>query len=180
MKRDLEHLKLLTVFHFILAGMVAVVGSFFIFYVVMGIMMINGTFPGPRPGAAGGPPPFLGWFMLGMGAFMILLCWTQAICLAIAGYCLSRRKKWLFCCVVAGISCLNAPLGTALGVCTLLVLLRPTVKDLFAGRIIEPRSGGLGRRRAGTPPTATVRENGRSRRRFRRAASAAGGSSPAA
>ena len=36
--------------------------------------------------------------------------------------------------VVACILCLNVPIGTALGVFTILVLVRPTVKDLFAGK----------------------------------------------
>jgi hypothetical protein len=31
-----------------------------------------------------------------------------------------------------------APLGTALGVCTILVLTRPSIKDLFAGKLVEP------------------------------------------
>jgi hypothetical protein len=138
-KRDLEHLKLLTIFHFVLAGLVALIGSIFIFHLVMGILMLTGNMPGPRPGTPGAPPAFMGWFMFGLGAFMLLFSWSLALCLGIAGYCLSRRKGWMFCCLVAGFACLNAPLGTALGVFTLLVLLRPRVKDLFAGRIIEPR-----------------------------------------
>jgi hypothetical protein len=138
-KRDLEHLKLLLIFHFVLAAMVALLGSVFIIHFVMGIMMVNGTFPGPRPGTPGAPPVFMGWFMLGLGAFMVLFSWTLAICLTIAGFCLSRRKAWTYCFVVACIICINVPLGTALGVCTILVLLRPKVKDLFAGKIVEGR-----------------------------------------
>jgi hypothetical protein len=138
-KRDLEHLKLLTVFHFVLAALVALMGSIFIFHLVMGIMMLRGTFPGPKPGTPNGPPFFMPWLFIGFGAAMVFFGWALGILLAIAGYCLSRRRRWMFCCVVAGIACLNAPLGTALGVCTLLVLLRPSVKDLFAGKIVEPR-----------------------------------------
>jgi hypothetical protein len=138
-KRDLEHLKLLTVFHFVLAALVVLMHSVFLIHLIMGIMMVNGTFPGARPGTPGAPPPFMGWVMIGMGSFMLLWGWSFAILLTIAGYCLSRRRRWVFCCVVAGLACLYAPLGTALGVCTLLVLLRPRVKDLFAGKIVEPR-----------------------------------------
>jgi hypothetical protein len=138
-KRDLEHLKLLTIFHFVLAALTALGHSFFLIHLVMGIMMVTGAFPGPKPGTPGGPPAFVGWLFTGLGGFMVLWGWSLAIGLAIAGFCLSRRKGRMFCCIVAGFSCLHMPLGTALGVCTLLVLLRPSVKDLFDGKIVEPR-----------------------------------------
>jgi hypothetical protein len=57
--------------------------------------------------------------------------------MASSAACMARRKARTFCFVIACIACLNVPLGTALGVCTILVLSRPRVKDLFAGRIIE-------------------------------------------
>jgi hypothetical protein len=137
-KRDLEHLKLLAVFHFVLAGMTALGHALFIFYIVFGVMILNGSLPGARPGTPGAPPAFLGWFMVGFGSVMVLWGWSLALALGIAGFCLMRRKARTFCCVVAGYSCLHVPFGTALGVCSLLVLLRQTVKDLFAGKIEEP------------------------------------------
>jgi hypothetical protein len=136
-KRDLEHLRLLAVFHYVLAGLVAVTFSFGLIYVFMGIAMLKGAIPmGPPP--SGGPaamPLFLPWFfILFFGAF-VLVGWTLGILLAGAGYCLSRHKAYTFCFILACVICLNAPLGTALGVCTILVLMRPNVKDLFAGKI---------------------------------------------
>lgn len=60
-------------------------------------------------------------------------------CLATAGVllrlytarCLRLRKNYVFCQVVAGLSCVDIPYGTALGVTTLVVLGRPSVRDLF-------------------------------------------------
>lgn len=44
---------------------------------------------------------------------------------------IAERKRLVFIQVIAGISCLSLPLGTALGVCTFIVLSRPTVTQLF-------------------------------------------------
>ena len=44
---------------------------------------------------------------------------------------LSKQKHPLYCMVIAGISCLSFPLGTILGVWTLVLLNKPEVKALF-------------------------------------------------
>jgi hypothetical protein len=139
-KRDLEHLKLLSIFYYVLAGLVGLTYSLGLIYVVLGIMIINGAIPAPPPGSgAPGMPTAMGWMFLIFGGCFVLIGWTMAICMISVGVCLSRRKAWMFCCIVAGFICvLNAPLGTILGVFTFIVLLRPRVKDLFDGRIYEP------------------------------------------
>ena len=40
--------------------------------------------------------------------------------------------------IVAGITCLSVPIGTVLGVFTLMVLSRPSVKQMFAQNQLEP------------------------------------------
>ncbi len=47
---------------------------------------------------------------------------------------LRERRSKTFCLVVAAVSCLGIPYGTALGICTFLVLNRPSVDALFARR----------------------------------------------
>jgi hypothetical protein len=44
---------------------------------------------------------------------------------------LSQRRSRTLCLVVAGLSCFGVPFGTALGVFTFLVLLRPSVARMF-------------------------------------------------
>jgi hypothetical protein len=58
-----------------------------------------------------------------------------------AGYFLSLRKYYTFCLVMAGIECLFMPVGTVLGVFTIIVLMRPTVKAMFE---IAPPAGMTG------------------------------------
>lgn len=45
---------------------------------------------------------------------------------------LKSRRNYTFCLVIAGLSCFLGTLGTAVGVATFLVLVRPSVKRLFA------------------------------------------------
>jgi hypothetical protein len=55
----------------------------------------------------------------------------NAILTIAAGRFLTQKKHRIFCIVMASIHCLHAPLGTLLGVFTLIVLLRPSVRMLF-------------------------------------------------
>ena len=66
-----------------------------------------------------------------------------------AGYCLSRRKNRVYCLVVAGISLIGFPFSTILGIFSLIVLLRDSVRELFDGPAgeraavpVDPGSGG--------------------------------------
>jgi hypothetical protein len=150
-KRDLEHLHLLVVFHFVLAALLFLTFSVFLIHVGMGIAIVSGAMtppPPPAPTPAGapaapapppGPPLVMGWVFIGLGSMAILFGWAMALCLLIAGICLRRRKAHTFCFVIACIACMWAPLGTLLGIFTIIVLVRPTVKDLFAGKLVLPR-----------------------------------------
>jgi hypothetical protein len=128
MNQDEEHLRLLSIFHYVVAGMVALFSLFPVIHLVIGIMtVINPAFLGP--GAP--PPPFVGWLFIGIGLFGILFGETMAVLIFLTGRFLSRSKHHLFCMVIAGIECVIMPFGTVLGVFTLIVLLREPVKDLF-------------------------------------------------
>src|SRR5205823_7537140 len=77
----------------------------------------------PKPGEEL-PPEFLGWIFIVMGSLLFLLGIAMAICILIAGRCLSRRKCYSFALVIACIECLFIPFGTVLGVFTIVVLSR--------------------------------------------------------
>ncbi len=55
----------------------------------------------------------------------------MAICILIAGRCLSRRRCYSFALVMACIECLFVPFGTILGVFTIIALSRESVKAFF-------------------------------------------------
>ena len=51
----------------------------------------------------------------------------------ISGFCISARKHRTFSIAVAAINCLHIPLGTVLGVFTIIVLMRDSVRDVYEG-----------------------------------------------
>lgn len=131
--QDAEHLKLLAIFHYVMAGLLMMVGCAFIFHVVIGGVMVSGGL-GSGP-TSGGPPKEFGWFFIVAGCLAMLFFWALGVAHFLAGRWLSARRNWTFCFVVACISCLSFPLGTTLGVFTILVLQRPSVKALFGQSI---------------------------------------------
>jgi hypothetical protein len=128
MNKDENELNLLSIFHFVMAGLGAIGGCVPVIYLLIGIMMIRDPrgLVGP-----GGPPVNPGWFFIVFGGVFMLVIWTVALCLLISGMSLRARQRYWFCFVISCIICLNMPLGTALGVFTLIVLSRASVKQIF-------------------------------------------------
>jgi len=111
---------------------VALFGLFPILHLLIGIGLVNGQFPAPSsPNRDPFPVEFVGWFFIAFAALWILACLAMALCLALSARSLGQQRRRTFCMVVAAISCLFFPFGTALGVFTLIVLSRPSVRALF-------------------------------------------------
>jgi hypothetical protein len=130
--KNVEHIRLLSIFHYIYAGISALFGSFPLLHVAIGIAIVSGGF------AAGKDPmpPLIGWFFIGAGSIFVLLGWTVAIANFLAAKYLRQHRNRLFCLIVAGIDCAFVPAGTVLGVFTFLVLVREPVKQLFEARAV--------------------------------------------
>ena len=132
MNQDKEHLRLLAIFHYIVAGLAAFFSFFPLLYTTIGTIFIFAARHGTPKPAEDLPPEFLGWIFVGLGSFLFLLGITMAICILIAGRCLSRFKCYSFTLVMACVECLFVPFGTILGVFTIVVLSRESVKALFS------------------------------------------------
>ena len=129
--QDLEHLRLLSIFHYVVAGLSALFSCMFLFHVGIGLAMLLAPEKFADKQNFHGPPLFLGWLFIILGSLAILFGWTFAGCIAVAGRFLAKRKHYLFCLVMGGIACLFMPFGTVLGVFTIFVLIRPSVKAMF-------------------------------------------------
>ena len=123
MREDLEHLRLLAIFHYIVAGLFALFSCFFFIYVFIGFMILNSDFPPPRGG--GQPMPTgLGWFFIAFGGGLVVAGWLYSATLLFAGRSLMHRRRRVSCIVIAAVTCVFFPIGTVLGVFTLVVLLQ--------------------------------------------------------
>ncbi|HRC88011.1 MAG TPA: hypothetical protein PK413_20685 [Thermoanaerobaculia bacterium] len=133
MNRNDDFLRLLSVFHYVVAAMAALASLFPLIHLGFGVAMLSGVFTDSH---GDGPPRFVGWLLVAFASFLILAGLSLASCLALAGRSLARRRRYTFCLVIAAISCMFPPFGTVLGVFTLIVLLREGVRLQF-----EPASG---------------------------------------
>lgn len=135
---DMGHLRLLSIFHYIVGGLTGLFSFFPIIHLVIGLMLIFS--PEKMSGNGEAPPAFFGWFFVIFASLFMLAGWALAVCMIIAGRNLVRRRRRIFCLVVAGIECAFMPFGTVLGVFTVIVLMRESVKELFASVDTEERT----------------------------------------
>jgi hypothetical protein len=159
--KDTEQLRLLSLFHYIYGGLTIAMSSIALVHITIGIMVVtHGLGFTPPAGPAGStattattapaaatpvaatqvapmpPAPFtdatFGWLFIIVGSTVLLFGWTCGILTIVSGRSIKRRRWRLFSLVIAGICCLNMPLGTVLGVFTFIVLLRDSVKAQYA------------------------------------------------
>jgi hypothetical protein len=129
MNEDLQYLKLLSIFHYVVGGLAALSSFIPVIYVVIGILAV--CIPGSFEGESGAMPLFIGWIFIIIGAVLMVIGCAFSACIIIAGRFLARRFHYLFCMVMAAIECIFMPFGTVLGVFTIVVLVRPSVKEMF-------------------------------------------------
>ena len=129
MNQDNQHLQLLSIFHYVVGGITALFACFPCIHLGVGIALVTGAFP-VQPGHEG-PPLFVGWLFIVIASVMICVGWTLAVAILVAGRFLARRAHYMYCFAVAGIECIFIPFGPVLGVFTIIVLSRPSVKALF-------------------------------------------------
>ena len=130
MNQDEQNLRLLSIFHYVVAGLAALFACFPIFHLVMGLVIV---FAPQTFDSKGGEmlPPLIGWFFVAFAATFIVMGWIFAGCVLAAGRCLAKRKHYMFCLVMAGVECVFFPFGTVLGVFTLIMLTQEPVRQLF-------------------------------------------------
>ena len=129
MSQDDDHLRLLSIFHYIIAALAAIAACFPLIHLILGAMII--VSPDSLAGNGKMPPPFLGWIFVIVASVAILIGWCMAIMILLTGRLLAQRRRHLFCLIIAGIECFFVPIGTVLGIFTIIVLMRESVKQQF-------------------------------------------------
>ena len=127
MTQDEQYLDLLSVFHYVLAGLTALFSCMTLFHVGIGIAMLCGAFE-----TEDAPPRLFALMFILFPSVFLVLGWTLAGFMIAAGRKLKRRTSHMFCMAVAACECVLMPLGTVLGIFTIIVLTKEPVKELFS------------------------------------------------
>jgi hypothetical protein len=138
---DAGHLRLLAIFHFVIAGMACLgillmAGEFMLMHV---IMAHPETWTKPAQANAPDPATFIAifqWFFAAFGLWFV----ASAVLNVMSGLFLRARKHRVFSLVVAGLNCLHMPLGTVLGIFTIIVLVRSSVQEEYEAHRTERQS----------------------------------------
>lgn len=124
--QDVEHLKILSILYYVWGGLTLCLSCLGLLYVVIGVVAVIAGSQHQN-----GPPAFVGGMFIVLGGLFVLLGGTVGGLNIWVGRCLAQRKRYMLCFVMACIACLSVPLGTALGVFSIIVLQRPAVKAMF-------------------------------------------------
>ena len=126
-KQDRDHLQLVTIFHYVVAGLAALVACIPMLHFFMGLAFATGLFGDTEPEAQ-----YVGIGLMAFSGAFILIGWCFAGLIFWAGRNLAHRTRYTFCLVMGGVMCIFMPFGTVLGVFTIIVLMRESVKEAFA------------------------------------------------
>jgi hypothetical protein len=121
---DVSQLSALAICHFVYGGLLVFGGFFGLVYAVLGMAIVHSPPRGPNAAS-------IGYVFIYVGAFISLLVWTKAAAVIYSGVCLRRRRSMLYSFVIGCVSLIGIPFGTALGIFTIIVLSRPSVKALY-------------------------------------------------
>jgi hypothetical protein len=127
---DRDHIELLAVFHFVGAGLALLaVGGVVAHYSIMHVVLED---PSVWSKTHQPPPPEFIKTVL-MIFYLIFGLWflMSLVLNLLSGIFLRAGKYRTFSLIVAGLNCLHLPLGTVLGVFTIVVLLRNSVRELY-------------------------------------------------
>jgi hypothetical protein len=143
--QDRNHLEALAIAHYVVGGLVAAMAALFVIWMLIGSLLLAGGAAAIAQEAANNMPPqsqadpvafmffptvFGGFFVL---MFSLYALFGAAIGVGIiySGRFLKQQRNYIYSFVVACLLCTSVPVGTILGVFTIVVLSRDSVKCLY-------------------------------------------------
>ncbi len=128
---DEEHLSLLVLGYRISAGITALFSLIGIMYVMMGLMFLRLPMDSGST-YSGDMDTEVASLFVGIGLGFMAVFITLAVLKWMTADRLRDRRSLAFCQVIAALTCLEIPYGTALGVLTFIAIGRASVRGLFA------------------------------------------------
>ena len=121
-------LKALSVLQYVYAAFTALGACFGVLWIVIGGAMVVGS---ATEGADAGTAAGAGIFMIVMAVVILVLCAAIAGLHILAARSLAQRRRHTLLVIVACLTMLSIPIGTALGIWMLIVISKPEVKATF-------------------------------------------------
>jgi hypothetical protein len=148
---DNEHLKVLSVVHYVQGGLHVLISCILIIHFIFGLIIaIAPQFFGHGPQA---PPAFVGILMSTFAGCFMVMGWLFGGLTIYSGVCIKNHKHRTFSLIMAVINCLSIPFGTALGIFTIIVLTREAGNHLVrVERTNERGQKGIGHLRVLVEP----------------------------
>jgi len=129
---DIEHLRLLSLFHYVNAGLIAAMSCFFLLYVIFGVVMAINPQAFSAPSAASASSALsTGLVFMLVGIIPMAFSWIYAAGNVWAARNITQRRHYIGCMIVSAINCMNVPFGTALGISSIMVLSRDSIKSKY-------------------------------------------------
>jgi hypothetical protein len=126
--RELQLIKLLQIFHYIWGALSCFVGLIGVAYIFLGSALFSSM---NKHSEAVAFPAIFAVIWYGMIVLLVVLCEVGGVLSLLAAQEYGKQKSYWVCFTAAVINCLAFPVGTALGVFALWVLIRPSIKTLF-------------------------------------------------
>jgi hypothetical protein len=148
--QDADQLRILSTLKLVY-GILILVGSFFVllYFGFFGFMMSSMETTSRASNRGVAPPPDLAFHAFGsiflmFALFAMVIMWVLGWLAIYSGKCIRERRNWTLVMVSACLNCIHMPLGTALGVYTIIVINKPSVKATFdvpQYRAMDAKSG---------------------------------------
>lgn len=129
--KDQSDLNQLATFHYVFGGLGCFFSLFALLYVIFGLVILFNPDFAESASDGEAPPEFIGGILVAIGGIVFIVGEIVSVCFIISGKNLKKQKNYTFSFVMAILACLNMPLGTVLGIFTILVLQRESVKRMY-------------------------------------------------
>ena len=140
---DNEHLRLLAIFHYVYGGLTIAFSLIFVFYIVIfSVILTNPDLMLQNDPEGIELIQAFGKFIIAFFALLLALGISLGIATIYSGRCINRHRHKMFSIIIAAINCLSIPFGTLLGVFTIIVLSRESVRTLYAESGTNVKQGG--------------------------------------
>ncbi|MBC2596042.1 hypothetical protein H5P28_17380 [Ruficoccus amylovorans] len=144
-REDISHLDTLAVVHYVVGGIFVFISCLPLLYLLLGTILVTGGAAAAASEAArhahggmGADPAQFALVPAALGGFFMVIFGLAALFNAaigvgiiLSGRFLRQQRNYIYSFVVACLMCLSVPLGTILGVFTIIVLSRESVKRLY-------------------------------------------------